>query len=101
MWDTGRSASLAPADDWLTVEDVAKELKVSKSIIYQLIRNGELEAVNLVSNDGKIAQKGHYRIKRKCLDNYIQSKSVHPIRKSSKTQSHTRQLPKVKNHLGL
>jgi len=45
----------APADDWLTVEDVARELKLSKSIVYRVIRNGELEAVNLVNNNGEIA----------------------------------------------
>ena len=90
-----------PADDWLTVEDVAKELKVSKSIIYQLIRNGELEALNIVNNNGKVAQKGHYRIKRKNLEYFIQSKTVHPLPKPIKTHRHTRQFPKVKNHLGL
>ena len=95
------SVRKAPADDWLTVEDVAKELKVSKSIIYQLVRNGELEAVNIVNNNGKISQKGHYRIKKKSLENYLQSKIVRPIPKPSKTHSHTRQFPKVKNHLGL
>lgn len=37
--------------DWLTVEDVAQELKISKSIVYRLIRSGELEAVDLVVGD--------------------------------------------------
>ena len=65
------SVRKAPAEDWLTVEDIAKELKVSKSIIYQLIRNGELEAANIVSNNSENSQKGHYRVKRKSLENYI------------------------------
>lgn len=95
------SVRKAPADDWLTVGDVTKELKVSKSIIYQLIRNGELEAVNIVNTNGTIAQKGHYRIKRESLENYLQSKIVHPIPRTSKTHSHAPRLPKVKNHLGL
>jgi excisionase family DNA binding protein len=44
--------------DWLTVEEIAQELKLSKSIVYRLIRNGELEAVDLVAGDeGKIPQK--------------------------------------------
>ena len=51
--------------DWLTVEDIAQELKLSKSIVYRLIRNGELEAVDLVAGDeGKTPQKGHFRIRR-------------------------------------
>ena len=37
--------------DWLTVEEIAQELKLSKSIVYRLIRNGELEAVDLVAGD--------------------------------------------------
>ncbi len=49
------------ASDWLTVDDIAAELRISKSIVYRLIRNGELEAVNLVDTNGKIARKGHYR----------------------------------------
>ena len=95
------AVGLEPLDDWLGVEDIAKELKVSKSIIYQLIRNGQLDAVNIVNDNGKIAQKGHYRIKRQSLENYTQSKRVHPLPKPSKTYTHTRHLPKVKNHLGL
>jgi excisionase family DNA binding protein len=95
------SARKVPTDDWLTAEDVAKELKVSKSIVYRIIRNGELEAVNIASNNGEIAQKGHYRIKRKNLEDYIQRKTVNPIPKPSKTHSHASRLPKVKNHLGL
>jgi len=98
MLDSDRKA---PADDWLTVEDIAKELKLSKSIVYRIIRNGELESVNIANNNGKISQKGHYRIKRQSLENYLQSKIVHPIPKSSKTHSHTTRFPKVKNHLGL
>ena len=95
------NARKAPTDDWLTVEDVAKELKLSKSIVYRIIRNGELEAVNLVNNNGEIAQKGHYRIKRRSLEDYIQRKTVNPIPKPSKLHRHTKQFPRVKNHLGL
>ena len=95
------SVRKAPADDWLTVDEIAQELRISKTIVYRLIRNGELEAIDIVNNNGEIALKGHYRIKRKSLGNYIQSKIVHPIPKPSKNHSHTRQFSKVKNHLGL
>jgi len=43
--------------DWLTVDDISKELKVSKSIVYRLIRHGELEAVDIVETNGEIAKK--------------------------------------------
>ena len=73
MLDNARSAS---KDEWLTVEEVANELKLSKSIVYRIVRNGELEAVNLVETDGRTAQKGHYRINRRCLDSYLEEKKV-------------------------
>lgn len=89
-----------PADEWLTVEEIAQELKLSKSIVYRIIRNGELEAVNLVDTDGRVAQKGHYRIKRQSLQAYLEQKKTSLTVKSP--QPHRpRRLPKVKNHLGL
>ena len=72
------AARKLPASDWLTVDDIAKELRISKSIVYRLIRNGEIEAINIVENNGKIAQRGHYRIKRTDLTQYIKSKKVNP-----------------------
>ena len=89
------------ASDWLTVDEIADELKISKSIVYRLIRNGELEAVDLVNNNGKIAQKGHYRITRASLNQYLASKKVRPLPKQVTHPSCSRCLSKVKNHLGL
>ena len=95
------SAKRVSKDEWLTVEEVANELKLSKSIVYRLIRNGEIEAVNLVDADGRTAQKGHYRIKRLCLDSYLEVKKVKPRHIKSQPPRRPRHLPKVKNHLGL
>jgi DNA repair photolyase len=33
------------ASQWLTVDDVAADLKLSKSIVYRIIRNGEMTAI--------------------------------------------------------
>jgi excisionase family DNA binding protein len=86
--------------DWLTVEEIAQELKLSKSIVYRLIRNGELEAVDLVAGDeGKIPQKGHFRIRRSALNQYLEAKRVKPL-PSQPTRLPARRFPKVKNHLG-
>jgi len=87
--------------DWLTVEDIAEELKISKNVVYRLIRNGELEAVNVVGTNGHIAQRGHYRIKRSSLNKYLEAKKVNPIPDEPVRISRPRQFPKVKNHLGL
>lgn len=87
--------------DWLTVEEIAKELKISKNVVYRLIRNGELEAVNIVGTNGHIAQRGHYRVKRSNLKKYLEAKRVKPLPDETLHISRPRQFPKVKNHLGL
>ncbi|TKJ38319.1 MAG: hypothetical protein CEE38_06060 [Planctomycetes bacterium B3_Pla] len=89
------------ASDWLTVEEIAAELKISKSVVYRLIRNGELEAVDLVDTNGKIARKGHYRITRSSLYQFLESKKVRPFPNQVTHPSRSRRLPRVKNHLGL
>ena len=87
--------------EWLTVAEVAQELKVSKSIIYRLIRSGEIESINVVDSKGKIAQKGHYRIHRSCLQQYVENKKVKPLSENYSHKTPTRCFPKIKNHLGL
>ena len=94
-------ASRISESSWLTVDDIAKELKISKSIVYRLIRNGELEAIDIVDSNGEIAQRGHYRINRKSLGKYLDSKKVKPLSKASVPRPHTNRFPKVKNHLGI
>jgi len=98
MIDTARKSC---SSDWLTVDDIAKELRISKSIVYRLIRQGELEAVNIAINDNGIASKGHYRIKKSALNQYLESKKVKTLPKQTKRTSRSRRFPNVKNHLGL
>jgi len=98
MLETAHKAS---ESDWLTVNDIAKELKISKSIVYRLIHHGELEAVDIVETNGEIAKKGHYRIKRSSLNEYLESKKVRPFPNQSAHRTRSRRFPKVKNHLGL
>jgi excisionase family DNA binding protein len=101
FFDLLESARKFHNSDWLTVEDIAGELKISKNVVYRLIRNGELEAVNVVGTNGHIAQRGHYRIKRSSLNKYLEAKKVNPIPDEPVRISRPRQFPKVKNHLGL
>ena len=89
------------ASDWLTVEEISAELKISKSVVYRLIRNGELEAVDLVDTNGKIAQKGHYRIARLSLNRFLESRKVRSLPSQITRPYCLRCLPSVKNHLGL
>ena len=97
MLETGRRSQ---ESDWLTVCEVAKELKISKSIVYRLIHHGELEAIDIVEANDEIAKKGHYRIQRSSLNQYLESKKVKPFPIITHT-SRSRRLPKVKNRLRL
>ncbi|MFC1652867.1 helix-turn-helix domain-containing protein [Planctomycetota bacterium] len=89
------------SSDWLTVDEIAQELRISKSIVYRLIRQGELDAVNIAVNDNGTASKGHYRIKRSALNKYLESKKVKTLPKQTWHTSRSRRFPEVKNHLGL
>lgn len=104
-----QSAKDSHSSDWLTVEDVAKELKISKSIVYRIIRNGELEAVNIVDR-GNIKNiesrktfmlKGHYRINKASMADYLEKKKVQPRAEKPHHRHPTRKFPEVRNHLGL
>jgi hypothetical protein len=96
------SARRSPDREWMTVEEVARELKISKSIVYRIIRNGELAAVDITDADGHVAQKGHYRIRRSGLDQYLISKQVKPLHNHNQTRrSRPRRYPEVKDYLGL
>lgn len=98
MLDTARKR---PTSDWLTVDDIAKELKISKSIVYRIIRKGELEAVDLVETGDEIAKKGHYRVKRSRLNQYLERKRVKPFPNTATHRTHAERVPEVKNHVGL
>lgn len=98
MLETARTSSTS---DWLTVDEIAKELKISKSIVYRLIRHGELGAVDLVETNGEIPKRGHYRIRRQSLNEYLESKKVQPSANRVTRITPSKPLPKVKNHLGL
>ena len=96
------SARRSSSSDWLTVDDIAQELKISKSIVYRLIRSGELEAVDLVvGEDCEIRRKGHYRIKRSALSHYLEAKKVKPLSNLAPRHAPSQRFQKVKNHLGL
>ena len=101
FFDMLETARKSTASDWLTVDDIAKELKISKSIVYRLVRNREIQAINVTPNTDKFPQKGHYRIKRESLDNYLQAKKVNPLPDKFTSSHQSRRLYQVKNHLGL
>ena len=101
FFDILQNARKSSEADWLTVDQVANELKISKSIVYRLIHNGLLPATNIAADNGKLPRKGHYRIKRSDLNKYLESKQVNPLPDKSNSASRPLRHIKVKNHLGL
>jgi excisionase family DNA binding protein len=52
---------------FLTLDEVAEELAITRAQIYAMVRSGELAAI-------KIGTKGHWRIERSKLEEYIAAK---------------------------
>jgi excisionase family DNA binding protein len=52
---------------FLTLDEVAEELAVTKTQVYAMVRDGELPAI-------KIGKKGHWRVERAKLEEYIAAK---------------------------
>lgn len=52
---------------FLTLEEVADELAVTKTQVYTMVRDGELPAI-------KIGKKGHWRVERTKLEEYIEAR---------------------------
>lgn len=50
----------------LTVTEVSKVLKVNKNFVYNLIKNGELEAVRI----------GSIKVKKEALNRYIENNII-------------------------
>ncbi len=62
---------MADNEELLTVEEVARRLKVNPKRVYKLIQDGELEATNIGSEGRNI-----YRISLADFHSYLQSRKV-------------------------
>ncbi len=61
------------SDDLMTVDEVAKELRVNSRKVYQLVQSGELVAANIGTGERKI-----FRITRSDLEAFLQSRRQKP-----------------------
>ncbi len=66
-----RSSVMADDEELLTVEEVARRLKVNPKRVYKLIQDGELEATNIGG-----AGRSIYRISLADFNSYLQSRKV-------------------------
>jgi excisionase family DNA binding protein len=62
---------MAEDEELLTVEEVARRLKVNQKRVYKLIQSGELEATNIGGEGRNI-----YRISLADFNRYLQSRKV-------------------------
>lgn len=58
-------------DDLMTVDEVARELRVNARKVYQFIQSGELVASNIGTQDRKI-----FRIHRSDFEAFLQSRKI-------------------------
>lgn len=65
--------SITMSDDLMTVDEVAKELRVNSRKVYQLVQSGELVAANIGTGERKI-----FRIARSDLEAFLQSRRQKP-----------------------
>ena len=61
------------SSDLMTVDEVAKELRVNARKVYQLVQSGELAAAHIGTEDRKI-----FRIARSDFDAFLQSRRQKP-----------------------
>jgi excisionase family DNA binding protein len=87
-------------DEFLTPAQVATELCISLSTVYGLIHAGELPAVNLSVRAGG---KALYRIKRKCVSEFVSRRLVHsPVVLQTRSRvRHAHSQVTIPNHLRL
>jgi excisionase family DNA binding protein len=59
------SATTTHQDEWLTVKDVARELRLARGYIYELLRQGELRAMKVPG------EKGYLRVSRDSVNAFV------------------------------
>jgi excisionase family DNA binding protein len=91
-----RVPSVANKAEWLSVEDVAKELHLSLSQVYLWINYGKLEAFNL--GVGKC--RAFYRIRRSSLEKFLEGKIMN-AQPQKTTTVRPKRLAKIPNYLEL
>ena len=56
--------------EWLTVKEVAEELKVSRDTIERIIASGKLQATAIETPKGR-GKRGRYRVRRDWMEDFM------------------------------
>lgn len=93
-----RNGSGAAPRDWLTIQDVADELQVSRDTIKRLIAAGRLKAAEIRTPNGH-GHRHRYRIHREWVEDFL-LESTRPQHRTEQTQSRRRRAKPQRDFIG-
>jgi hypothetical protein len=98
------SDNVNPVQPFLTPAQVGAELSLSLSAVYNLIRSGDLKAIDVGPRSAG-GRKAHYRIRRQWLDEFILARRHQPLYAPPVAPQRTRRstglVRTARNHLRL
>ena len=86
-----RTASAQPPREWLTIQEVADELRVSRDTIERLVLSGRLKATEINTGNGA-GVRHRFRIRRDWINDYLKTSIVDNV---SVTQPHRKKQNKT------
>ena len=87
-----RAGRTSPEKEWLTITEVADELKVSRDTIERLIGSGQMKAASIETPKGR-GKRSRYRVRRDWMEDFMLSKTKSEQR--TPRQNHCRR-PRLK-----
>ncbi len=73
--DAIRNAHETANHEWLTVAEVAAELRVSRATVERLIHAGHLQAATITTSQGR-GSRHRFRVRRAWIDAFLESQST-------------------------
>jgi excisionase family DNA binding protein len=68
-----RNERAKPIQDWLTIEEVAEELRLSRDSIERLVGSGQMKAAAIDTPRGK-GRRSRFRIRREWIEEFMQTR---------------------------
>lgn len=68
-----RSDQVKSPHDWLTIEEVAEELRLSRDSIERLVGSGQIKAAAIDTPRGK-GRRSRFRIRREWINEFMQTR---------------------------
>lgn len=71
-----RQGAAGPRPDWMTVDEVANELRLSRDSVERLIACGRLQAAEVTGVAGR-GRRRRYRVRREWIDDFLKASIRH------------------------